>query len=60
MLRPRFQVSSAMSYAEQDQEDGDEEHRDHEPVAPERPEDDREREDRAELDGDVKKRRRES
>ncbi len=45
---------------EQDEEDGDEEHRDHVPVAPERPEDDREREDRAELDDDVEERRRES
>jgi hypothetical protein len=38
---------------EQDEEDGDEVYREHEPVGPERSEDDGELEDRAELDDDV-------
>ena len=45
---------------EQDEEDGDEVRREHEPIGPERAEHDREREDRAELNDDVEERRRES
>jgi hypothetical protein len=54
---PRFEHDVVR---EQDEEDGDEVRREHEPVVPERSEDDSQREDRAELDDDVEERRRES
>jgi len=60
MLRPRVPGLERDVVREQDEEDGDEVRREHVPVVPERSEDDREREDRAELDDDVEERRRES